>query len=125
MKWTVPRKLRVSARYLAAPSSIVVWPSWAAGVHHALVPGTVREGVFFDDRQGVHIRPQADRAGFVAHAQHAHYAGATNAGMHIDAELAQPFGYEIRSAAFFKAQFRVGVQIAPASRRVRRVVRRC
>ncbi len=28
MKCTVPSKLRVSAKYLAAPSSIVVWPSW-------------------------------------------------------------------------------------------------
>ena len=28
MKWTVPSKLRVSARYCAAPSSIVVCPSW-------------------------------------------------------------------------------------------------
>ena len=28
MKCTVPSKLRVSARYFAAPSSIVVWPSW-------------------------------------------------------------------------------------------------
>jgi hypothetical protein len=28
MKWTVPSKLRVSARYFAAPSSMVVWPSW-------------------------------------------------------------------------------------------------
>ena len=28
MKLTVPLKLRVSARYFAAPSSIVVWPSW-------------------------------------------------------------------------------------------------
>ena len=27
MKWTMPSKLRVSARYLAAPSSMVVWPS--------------------------------------------------------------------------------------------------
>ena len=28
MKWTVPSKLRVADRYLAAPSSMVVWPSW-------------------------------------------------------------------------------------------------
>ena len=28
MRWTVPSKLRVAARYLAAPSSMVVWPSW-------------------------------------------------------------------------------------------------
>ena len=28
MKWTVPLKLLLSARYRAAPSSIVVWPSW-------------------------------------------------------------------------------------------------
>ena len=28
MKWTMPSKLRVSARYLAAPSSMVVCPSW-------------------------------------------------------------------------------------------------
>src|SRR3954463_6295462 len=28
MKWMVPAKLRVSARYLAAPNSIAVWPSW-------------------------------------------------------------------------------------------------
>ena len=28
MKWTVPSKLRVDDRYLAAPSSMVVWPSW-------------------------------------------------------------------------------------------------
>ena len=28
MKWTAPSKLRVSARYFAAPSSMVVWPSW-------------------------------------------------------------------------------------------------
>ena len=28
MKWTVPSKLRVADRYCAAPSSMVVWPSW-------------------------------------------------------------------------------------------------
>ena len=28
MKCTRPRKLRVCAKYLAAPSSMVVWPSW-------------------------------------------------------------------------------------------------
>ena len=38
MKYTVPSKLRVSARYRAAPSSIVVWPSWP---HACILPGTV------------------------------------------------------------------------------------
>jgi hypothetical protein len=31
----VPSKLRVAARYLAAPSSIVVWPSWP---HACILP---------------------------------------------------------------------------------------
>ena len=34
----VPAKLRVSARYLAAPSSIAVWPSWPQA---CILPGTV------------------------------------------------------------------------------------
>ncbi len=35
MKWIVPSKLRVAARYFAAPSSIVVWPSWP---HACILP---------------------------------------------------------------------------------------
>ena len=34
----VPAKLRVSARYLAAPSSMAVWPSWPQA---CILPGTV------------------------------------------------------------------------------------
>ena len=33
----------------------------AAGVHHALVPGAVRLVlIVFRDREGVHVRPEAD-----------------------------------------------------------------
>ena len=34
---TLPAKLRVSARYFAAPNSIVVWPSWPQA---CILPGT-------------------------------------------------------------------------------------
>ncbi len=35
---TVPSKLRVSARYLAAPSSMAVWPSWPQA---CILPGVL------------------------------------------------------------------------------------
>jgi hypothetical protein len=38
MTTTVPAKLRVSARYLAAPSSMAVWPSWPQA---CILPGAV------------------------------------------------------------------------------------
>ena len=38
MTTAVPAKLRVSARYLAAPSSMAVWPSWPQA---CILPGTV------------------------------------------------------------------------------------
>jgi hypothetical protein len=54
---TVPSKLRVSHRYLAAPSSMAVCPSWPR-VHLARRLGGVRHARHLLDRQGVHVGAQ-------------------------------------------------------------------
>src|SRR5229473_676851 len=90
MKCTVPSKFLVCARWRAAPSSIVVWPSWP---------------------QAVHIGPKPDRARRVADPQPPHDAGLAHPAMHLDAEPGELLGDQIRGALLLEPELRVGVDI--------------
>ena len=60
MTITVPSNARLSARCFAAPSSIVVWPSWPQA---CILPGTVEaQGAPVASLMGkrVHVGAQAD-----------------------------------------------------------------
>ena len=56
----VPSKLRVSARYLAAPSSMAVWPSWPQACILPGAFGPVGDVGRLLDRQGVHVGAKPD-----------------------------------------------------------------
>ena len=88
-------------------------PVMAAGVHHARPGGRVGDVVLLRDRQRVHVGAERDRALAAAGAQGAHHAGAGDAAMHLDPELRELGGDEIRGAVFLEAQFRMGVQVVP------------
>ncbi len=67
MKWTVPEKSRVAARWRAAPSSIVVWPSWP---QHASFPlSWICKRAAIPASERIHVGAQADRARAVADLQ--------------------------------------------------------
>ena len=60
---------------LAAPSSIVVWPSWPqACITPGILAGVGLAGRLLD-RQRVHVGPQADRLAGAAAADDADHAG--------------------------------------------------
>src|SRR5215813_8176093 len=87
----VPAKLRVSARYCAAPSSIAVWPSWPQA---CILPGTVDLygtspaswiGSASMSARSPMTRPPAPP---LVTADHAHHARAPDPGHHLVAAKA-------------------------------------
>ncbi|MNE49295.1 hypothetical protein D3C80_1438030 [compost metagenome] len=81
------------------------------GVHAAWVLAAVCRTRCFVDGQRVHVGAQAQPAGAAAIAQHADHAGLADTGVHFIAPCLQQSGDQCRGAAFFKAQFRVSVDI--------------
>ena len=85
----------------------------AAGMHHALGGGTIRNVVQLLDRQGVHVGAQADGAVAGAVAQHADHAGHAHAAMHLDPPGFELPGDDLGGAVFRHAKFGMGVEILP------------
>ena len=85
----------------------------AAGVHHARTGGRISDVVLLFDRQRVHVGAERDRALAASRAQSADHAGAGDAAMHLDPELLELRGDEIRGAMLLESQLRMGVQIMP------------
>src|SRR3977135_1705347 len=142
----VPEKLRVSAKYLAAPSSMAVWPSWPQA---CILPATVdRYGTSFAScngraamqarvcarsvrsirnvlrllqRQRVHVGAQADHLAVAGArllaADHAHHPGAADAGHDlVAAEGRELLGHRRGGALDVILQLRMGMDVAPPRR---------
>ena len=102
MKCTVPSKLRVAERYLAAPSSIVVWPSWPQACMRPWWLAAMVEGVVLVHRQRIHVGAQPDGARIVADPDGADDAGLADAGRDLAApflELRSPRSSTVRSSS--------------------------
>ena len=92
----------------------------AAGVHHAdFLPVVLRlhcrlerQVDFLGHRQRVHVRAQRDdRTGTTA-TEHTDHARVRDAGLHLEPELLQVLGHDLRCAEFAVAEFRVLVKVA-------------
>ncbi|MNI24774.1 hypothetical protein D3C73_784040 [compost metagenome] len=92
----------------------------AAGVHDvhflALVVaaglGGERQTFRLLDRQGVHVGAQGNHRAGLAAFEDADHAGVGDAGMHLEAELAQVVGHQLGGAHLLATQFRVLVDVA-------------
>ena len=98
MKWTRPRKSRFAAKCLAAPSSIVVWPSWP----QACITPSARERCAKVFRSWMGSASMSARSP-TARVSLPRLSTPTTPvpaipGMRFNAELAQLGGHEIRSA---------------------------
>ena len=93
-------------------------PVVAAGVHGAVVGGTVIDIVRFEDRQRVHVGAERDGALARPTFEDAHHAGLRQPSMHLDAEGLQLFGDDRRRALLLEAEFGVGVNVAAPRRHV-------
>ena len=87
-------------------------PVVAAGVHLAGLFRVVRKFIQFCQRQGVHVRPQADHARRVTCLEYAHHAGFRQAAMHFQTVAFQFARHDVGGARFLKGQLRMRVQIA-------------
>ena len=112
MKLTVPLKLRVSARYFAAPSSMVVWPSWPQAC--------IRPGFWL-----AYGRPVASWIGSASISARSPTEasplplrstpttpGLADAAMHLDPPFRQLARHQVGGAVLLQAQFRMGMDIA-------------
>ena len=127
MTATEPAKLRVSARYFAAPSSMAVWPSWPQA---CILPGVGR-GIGLAgrlvDRQRVHVGAQADRrARRRACPDDADHAGPADAGHDLVAAELLAAARRRKRAVLNTSKPSSGllVQMRGASRRFRPAFRR-
>jgi hypothetical protein len=96
------------------PSSIIAFAP-ATAVHELRLGRPVRELVFLDHRQRVHVGAQPDRTGrpFPLAADHADDAGPSDPGVHLDAVRLQALGDQRRGPVLLEPDFRVRVQVAP------------
>src|SRR5579864_218438 len=85
----------------------------AAGVHLAAVLRAMREAVGFEDRQAVHIGPEADRARRIAGAQTPDDAGFADAASDLDAKLLELLRDELGRAGLLEAEFGLRMDVAP------------
>ena len=85
----------------------------AAGMHFAVMHGTVVEGVFLLDKQGVHVGAEPDRAIGIALAQGPDHAGAAQATMHIEAPAFKPFSNDVGGAVLLVGRFWMFMNVAP------------
>ena len=83
------------------------------GMHAAIVPGAVGKAVFFLHGQRIQIGAQTDRARALALTQDTHHPGARQTGVDLQTPFAQPLGDQGAGAMLVKAEFRMGVDIAP------------
>ncbi|AHF67927.1 hypothetical protein PCH70_27740 [Pseudomonas cichorii JBC1] len=98
----------------------------AAGMHHAdfLATGAkvtalvlnahgrgIRQAGLLDQRQGIHFGPDCHHRSRLAATQYADHAGMGDAGLHLKAQLTQPFGDAFAGVEFAIAQFRVLVNV--------------
>ncbi len=83
----------------------------AAGVHAPAVAAAVAEPRGLDDRQRIHVRPQAEPPRAVALAEDADHAGAADPFVHFVAPAAQAFGDQRGGASLLEAQFGMGVDV--------------
>ena len=91
-------------------------PVVSATVHHAGLGGLPGKAVFLVHGQRIHVGAQANGApGFSpSAADDAHYAGLADAGVYfVHADQAEHFSDPRAGANLFKADFRIGVQLAP------------
>ena len=85
----------------------------AAGVHHALIAGGIRQSGGLRDRQRIHVGAQADAPLRRAARQRRDHAMAADPGMEGNAELGQLLLDEGGGRLFLQREFRIGVQMAP------------
>ena len=112
---TVPSKLRVSHRYLAAPSSMAVCPSWP---HACILPGVFEaygHAGHLLDRQGVHVgaqrhHPAGRRLAPVDDADDAGLADARNDV--VAAEGFELLRHDTGGAVHVEPELRVRMQVA-------------
>ncbi len=84
----------------------------AAGMHIALRFRAVISDSFFNNRQGIHIRPDCDRRA-IAGADTPDNAGFPDTGANIEsADLAQCIGHQGRCTHFLERQFGMPVNLA-------------
>ncbi len=85
----------------------------AAGMHLSRMRRTMRELVQFLDRQRVHVGAQTDRARGRAVTQCPDHARAAQPAGDCDAPFGELGGHQVRRTIFLKAQFGMGVDVAP------------
>src|SRR6185369_11324633 len=88
-------------------------PVVAAGVHLALVPAGVAEGVELLHRQRIHVGAQANRARTGAVPHDADDPRRTQAAVDRDTPFRELLGHYIGGAHFFETQFGMGMDVAP------------
>ncbi len=86
-----------------------------ARVHLAGERAGIRQAGLFVDRQGVHVRAQAEALRAVAHFQLADHTGFPEPACHRVAPFLQTLGHEVGGGEFFVRQFRVGVDTVAQS----------
>ena len=87
-----------------------------AGVHPARMRGNVGKVILFLQRQGIHIRAQADRARARPFAQHTNDAGPGQSAMYFDAIRSEFARHNIRRTRLLIGEFGMGVQVAAQRR---------
>ena len=111
IRFSVPLKRRVSARWRAAASKRGGVAVVAAGVHLAVVAAGVGQPGGLDDGQRVHVGADADALAAVAVAQPADDAGAAQAAVHLVAPGGQALGHQVAGGMLLEGQFGVLVDV--------------
>ena len=78
-------------------------PVVSARVHTTIMGGPVGKRIEFVQRQGIHIRAQANRALALAAPEHPDHARACDATVHFNAPLLQQTGNDLRGAVLVEA----------------------
>ncbi|MND79213.1 hypothetical protein D3C80_709430 [compost metagenome] len=87
----------------------------ATCVHHTGITACIIEPGILDDRQGVHVRPDADGLAGVATLQCANDARTANAGCNVVAPLTEMVRHQSRGPCLLERQLRMGMNVATQS----------